>query len=447
MSRSRNLLSALAAMLLVAPTLHAVDVTTSGDTKLRVYGFVHVYANYFADGDQQTLGGSNRLASSMFYAGYGAGFSDFSGVPTKTFRMDYAPTRLGFATTTPTAGVGDVTTKIEYDHNGTNYGHIRLAQAGIGDWTFGQQWSLWVDGDAGADTVDWAGPIGSACYDTPRFVAINWNHKIDKNNSIAFAAEENTGFNDGKVGGSGTAKGKMPTFIGAYTYGADWGHVKAAVLAQNYAVSNAATSAAAGTYYVDPKTGHLTVTDPTTASPSVEFSKMASAFNIAKDTLIAGVYSGSGLGQYGTGIQDYQIDTANKDFVFIKSTGWVVGYTHTWTDAVRSNIVLSGVTFSSDDKIAGTQSSGSTSSSAGTDTTTGLPLAPTTTANGQLVKTMTYGTINTFVKVAKNAEVGVEYVYESAKAFSSSDVWTDKDGNATNKQTGSKIEVSLHVGF
>jgi hypothetical protein len=410
MSRSRNLLSALAAMLLVAPALHAVDVTTVGDTKLRVYGFVHLYANYFMDSDQQSLAGNNRLASSMFYVGYNGptAFSDFSKYPTQSFRMNYAPTRLGFATTTPTAGVGDVTTKLEYDHNGTNYGHIRLAQVGIGDWTLGQQWSLWVDGDAGADTVDWAGPIGSACYDTPRIVAINWSHKLDKNNTLAFAAEENTGVNDGNVGAGVTGKGKMPTFIGAYTYGADWGHVRLAAMAQNYDVYVAAV--------------------PGTSSS--DFSKvgaagqLSGAFNIAKDTLIAGVYTGSGLGQYGTGIQDYAVDASTRSIYLIKSTGWVAGYTHTWTDKVRSNVVLSGVSFSSDDHIVGTDGT-----------------------SGYLAKTMLYGTVNTFVKVAKNAEVGFEYVYEQAKAFGSANPWIDKDASATNKQTGNKIEVSLHVGF
>jgi hypothetical protein len=407
MSRSKNLLSALAALLLVAPALHAVDVTTSGDTKLRVYGFVHVYANYFANGDQQVLGGSSRLASSMFYAGYGSNFADFSAAPTKTIRMNYAPTRLGFATTTPSADLGDITTKLEYDHNGTNYGHIRLAQIGIGNWTLGQQWSVWSDGDAGADTVDWAGPIGSSCYDTPRFVAINYSVKLDKNNSLAFALEENSGLNDGNVGDSATAKGKMPTIVGAYTYSADWGHIGLRALAQNYSVYVPATA----------------------TTSSTDFSKMAGAVmlsgNVAvgKDNVVYSVYTGSGLGQYGTGLQDISVDATNKEINLIKSTGWVAGYTHVWTDAVRSNLVLSGVSFSSDDKITGTNST-----------------------NGVLAKTMMYATVNTFVKVAKNAELGFEYVYENAKAFGSN-VWTDEDAKLGNKQTGNKVEVSLHVGF
>jgi len=406
MSRSKNLLSALATLLLVAPALHAADVTTTGDTKLRVYGFVHVYGYYYADADQNTNSGSfGKLgAPSLFYTN----LADQSGAPDKTIRMNYAPTRLGFASTTPSADLGDVTTKLEMDFNGTNYPHTRLAQIGIGNWTFGQQWSLWTDGDAGADTVDWAGPIGGTCYDTPRYVAINYSNKIDKNNSFGFALENNTGLNDGNVGDSASPKAKMPTIVGAYTYSGDWGHVGLRALAQNYTAWTPGTATVA----------------------SKDYSKMGSAFqvsgqvNIAKDSLVYDVFTGNGLGQYGAGVQEISINATTQTITLIKNTGFMVGYTKAWTDAVRSNLVISGSVYGSDNDVAGTNS------------TTGV-----------LAKTMSYYAINTFVKVAKNAEVGFEIVNEGAKAFGSNNVWIDKDGKTTNKQSATKLEVSLHASF
>jgi len=410
MSPSRNLLSALAAMLLVAPTLHAVDVTTVGDTKLRVYGFVHLYGNYFIDQDQNSASvfGSNfsKLgANSFFYTNV----TDQSKFPTGTFRMNYAPTRLGFAMTTPSGDLGDVSTKIEMDFNGTNYPHIRLAQASFGDWTFGQTWSLWVDLDAGADTVDWAGPIGGPGYDNNRMMAINYSHKLDKNNALAFALEQAKGLGDGEVSTSGvTPAAKLPTLVGAYTHSGDWGHIRLAALAISYNGDVPATATQGSSKF----------------SKTASAGQLSGAFNIAKDALVASVYTGSGLSDYGTGNQDYSINVATKEITLIKSTGWMVGYTHNWTDAVRSNIVLSGVSFSSDSDITGTDST-----------------------NGALAKSYFYGTVNTFVKVAKNVEVGMEFINESAKAFGSNNPWINKDAKGATKNSSNKIEVSLHVGF
>jgi len=409
MSRSRNLVTALAALLLAAPSLHAVDLQSvaGSDTKLRVYGFVHIIGTYFVDEFQKDTSGSHpgSVASSFFYND----FTDQSGYPDKQFQIQYAPTRLGFASTTSTSSLGDISTKIEMDFNGTNYPHTRLAQIDIGGWTIGQAWSTWSDGDASPDTVDWAGPIGTPCYDTPRFPLIRYTAKLDKNNTIAISAEENDGFGDGSPS-SGMASKKMPTFVGMYTYAADWGHVGIRAMAQNYSVWIPAQSATVG---------------------SQTYSKMGSAVQLSgdvkfgKDDLVYSVYTGSGVGQYGTGIQEASYNASTQTIDLYKNTGWMVGYTHTWTDAVRSNLVLSGVSYSSDTDIPTTQN----------------------TPNGTDMKTGLSGNVNTFVKLAKNCELGMEYIYEGAKPFSGSNVWYDKNGLPTNSNHASKLEVTLHVGF
>jgi hypothetical protein len=423
MTRSRNLVTALAALLLAVPSLQAVDLQSvaGADTKLRVYGFVHIIGTYFVDEFQSDTSSHHpgSVASSFFYNNP----ADQHALPDNQFQIQYAPTRLGFASTTATSSLGDISTKIEMDFNGTNYPHTRLALIDIGNWEIGQAWSTWVDGDAGPDTVDWAGPIGAPCFDTPRFPLIRYTAKIDKNNTLAVSAEENDGFGDaGSPVAAAVPSKKMPTFVGAYTYSADWGHVGLRALAQNYSLF---VPAGAGTAIG--LTGSKT------------YSKMGSAVMLSgdvkfgKDDLVYNVYTGSGVGQYGTGFQEGAaiVTATRQDIILYKNTGWMAGYTHNWTDAVRSNLILSGVSYSSDSDIP---------------TTENAPISATV-PGGTDIKSGLSGNINTFVKLAKNCELGMEYVYESAKAFNSANVWVDKDNKPVNKNNASKLEVTLHVGF
>jgi hypothetical protein len=405
MSRSRFALSALAAMLLAAaPSVQAVDLQSipGTDTKLQVYGFVMVYANAFIGGTQA---GSPGTASSMFYD---SNPLNQGGLEKGTFNLSYAPTRFGFASTTPSAALGDITTKIEYDLNSSN-DHLRHAYIKVGGFTIGRAWSLWTDLDAGADTVDWAGPIGSACYDTPRLALVEYSTSLDKHNSLAVSLEQNNGNGDGVVGpGKGTISSKIPTLIGAYTYTGDWGHVGLRAMAQNYESFTGSTNPAVSSTSFSKEEGAVQVSGDV---------------KIAKDDLIFSVYNGSALGQYGNGFQSAQITVSTQTIEAYKSTGWLLGYTHNWTDAVRSNLVVSGVSYSSDSSIATTNST-----------------------NGTDMKTMNNVFVNTIVKLSKSTELGFEYVYETAKGFGSN-VAVDTDGTLKNSVSDSKLEVALTAHF
>ena len=446
MSRSRFALSALAAMLLAAaPSLQAVDLQSipGTDTKLQVYGFVMVYGNAVFGATQA---GSGSAASSLFYntpadfGGAGSTPLNTGGLQKGTFNFSIAPTRFGFASTTPSASLGDISTKIEYDLNGGN-DHLRLANIKVGGFTIGKAWSLWNDLDAGADTVDWAGPIGSACYDTPRLALVSYSTSLDKKNSIAVSVEQNTGNGDGATEVSGTTAttyavtypnatpagpgnpvivattgatatagsltSKIPSFVAAYTYSDAWGHVALRGLAQNYSVFLPGSA----------------------TTGSTTFSKVAAAFQlsgdvkIAKDDLIWSVYNGNAVGQYGTGIQSVYINEATQTITGYKSTGWLAGYTHNWTDAVRSNLVVSGVSYSSDSAIP------TTNSGSGTD-----------------IKSLTNAFVNTIVKLSKTTELGFEYVYETAKGFGPNSA-TDTDYSTKSSVNDSKFEVALTAHF
>lgn len=406
MSRIRNLTTALAAaMLCAAPSLHAVELQSAGsDTKLSVYGFVWANANYYMD--YYDNGGN---AGSLFYNTDGTTFgTDFSGVPNNQYDFSRFPTRFGFASSTPSANLGDVKTKIEMDfNNGDRVPKLRHANISFGNWTIGRQWSLWNDMDASTDTVDWAGAIGLPCYDTPRFEAINFTAAIDKNNTVAFALERNTGQGDGTIGTATVADRKVPTLVAAYSYADSWGHLAVRVLGQNYG-------------------GYI----PATATTSRDrFSKMFWAgmlsgdVKFGKDDLVFGVYSGKALGNYGTGFQAAEFNDTTKDINGIGSTGWWAGFTHNWTDKVRSNIVISGVTFKADSVLGGTDSN-----------------------TGNYMKTGLYGTVNTFVALTKNLQFGAEYVYEQAKAFGNN-VYVKNDGKLDNKFASNKIELALKATF
>ena len=84
----------------------------------------------------------------------------------------------------------------------------------------------------------------------------------------------------------------------------------------------------------------------------------------------------------------------------MKQLGWMVGYTHQFTDAVRGNLVVSGTEFSSNSDVAAL--------AAATDST-----------NGILMKTGYFAAANVFVMLSKNLQFGAEYVWEQAKAFGS----------------------------
>jgi hypothetical protein len=441
MSRFRLATTALAAMLLAVPSLaddavtpHYINVPGT-DTKLKVYGFVQVYGEYYAN--------QNEFDNGTIIDGFSS-HTNAVVTPTQQFQMTPRTSRFGFATITPSASYGDITTKVEVDFaqasqqvqlftttgavaaNGfsawltqNQNGAIRLRQAviGIGNFTVGYTWSNWIDLDAGAETVDWGGPVGQAPGDTPRYTQIRYTFPIDKNNSLAFSLEENMNqegqFYAGSPAGLNAASTvpdcKFPTVVAAYTYSDKWGHIALRGLEQYWGGYTAPT--------VPNSTGIHT-------SSWAAAGQVSGAINIGKDALVASVYTGKGLGAYGMDNgYDAEIDTAANTVNFTTSTGWQAGYTHVWNSTVRSNIVAGGVSYSNDPDNVPT-------------------ISP---ANGD-VKTVEDAFINTFVKFSKSCELGIEYGYETVKTFGSLAV-TDSNNNLTNKLSESKVQVSLTANF
>lgn len=412
MSRIRFATTALAAMMLAGPTF-AVDIPAkdSTSTRMSLTGFVQAFGTYYFNASQGQTGE--------------IGLDDRTN-PSNQFVDTIRTSRLTFSTITPNPDLGDISTCIEFDlakGSGTDF-HLRQAYGTWGNFTLGQTWSNWVDGDAAADEVDWFGPIGQASYDIPRLPLAAYKFVLNKENSIILSLEHNGGADDGanwNTAGTPAASSSFPNIVGVYQYDDRWGHIALRALGQQY---GAYVNTSDGNQVVPTGTGNTkTVSKWGTA---VQLSGQVNCFglDVERDSLIYNVYTGSGLGEYGIGVQAAFYNPATQSITLYKNTGWTVGYTHTWDMKVRSNIVLSGVNFSSDSSIPTTASN-----AAGTD-----------------IKSQNDVEVNTFWKLTKTAELGVEYMYETVKTFGTAGV-VKSDGSSSNKNTSSKVEVELKFSF
>jgi hypothetical protein len=416
-NRYRFAITALAAMLLAGPTF-AVDITpaSSTSTRLSVTGFIQAYGTYYANasqGETSSIGLDNRTA------------------PNQQFVDTIRTSRLAFNTITPNPELGDITTCFEFDlapmwSQATNF-HIRQAYGTWGNFTLGQTWSNWVDGDAAADEVDWFGPVGQAGYDNPRLPLAAYKWQLNKENSVILSVEEHAGIYPGANDGANwaipgapaapsTATGpsslqndsKVPNLVGVYQYYDKWGHIAVRALAQNY-----------GLYSLPGATG--SPVRPSKWGTAIQVSGQLNCFglDVERDSLIYNVYTGSALGEYGYGLQSAQYNATTQTISLYKNTGWTVGYTHTWDAKVRSNLVLSGVNFSTGGSIV--------------------------TQTGD-IKSQNDVQVNTFVKMTKTAELGVEYMYETVKTVNANDV-LNNNGTTGNKNNSSKVELEVKFTF
>jgi hypothetical protein len=445
MSRSRFITTALAAVLLALPSL-ADDVTNTpkyinvpgSDTKIKIYGFVQVYAQEYFNVSEFNNGG--------LIDNYTSGNSAQS--PSNQLNMTARTSRFGFASITPSSTFGDVTTKVEVDFarstgNG-NYSQqtprIRQAVIGANNWTVGYTWSNWIDLDAGAETVDWAGPIGATPYDSPRYTQIKYKIPFTKQMDLTLSAEESVndypqGFNSYSNGGpyTGTIIGnkvtgamsdtKYPTVIAAFTFADSWGHIGVRGMEQYYGAYQPNIAAAGAT--------------PAIAAASVSTwagaAQLSGDVKFGKDDLVFTVYSGKGMGAYGldNGFDAVMAPTAGKTET-TTSTGWCVGYTHAWTGSLRSNLVASGVNYTNDAAYQMALDLGGTTAAA-------------TTAMAGDTKNAAYYAVNTFYKFSKSLELGVEYVYASLQ--NQGMTITDVNGNATNKIKNNMLVATLTANF
>jgi hypothetical protein len=247
--------------------------------------------------------------------------------------------------------------------------------------------------------------------------------QLNKENSVIISFEDHQGIYPGGLDGANWGTGststpvpakpvqndsKYPSVVGVYQHYDKWGHIALRALAQNY-----------GVYSLPGATG--TASRPNKWGGAVQLSGQMNCFglDVERDSLVYNVYYGSGVGEYGYGLQSAQYIQGSQTINLYKNIGWTVGYTHTWDMKWRSNIVLSAVNFSTGGDIA--------------------------TQTGD-IKSQGDVEVNTFCKLTKTAELGIEYMYETVKTVNPNDV-LNSNGTTGNKNTSSKVEIEMKFNF
>lgn len=407
--------AALVAVLVALPSLADEKVTPGylnlpgTDTRLRVYGTVWLNSwHYF----NQNLKENGALVGGETKA-LGPGES-----PDRQFGMTAKNSRFGFTTTTPSERWGDITTVVEMDfakeqakNGGANLRHAYLT---LGRWTAGYTWSNWLDLDAGANTVDMSGPVGQACSGSSKYTQLRYTVPLGQGSKLAISVEQNpnawekfkdvTGLPDRpqppNQANTTRPDVRYPSVVGAYTFADTWGHLGLRAMAQNYGAYTPGSATAPG---------HR----PNRWGSGVQLS---GGFQLGQDLLVASIYNGQGLGEYGAGIQGARLTTAD-DLRLYSNLGWQAGYTHHWTGRVRSNLVLGAVNFRAN--------------------------AATQPAD---IRNSTNCFVNTFVKLRRNVDLGMEYGYEDLHTFGANQV-ARRDGGQSGQNHSNKLQVSLTASF
>ena len=401
--------AALVAVLVALPSLADEKVTPGylslpgTDTRLRVYGTVWLNSWYYFN---QNLKDNGALVGGETNA------LDALSSPDRQLGMTAKNSRFGFTTTTPSAKRGDIVTLVELDfakdqakNGGAN---LRHAYVTLGRWTAGYTWSNWIDLDGTGSTVDMTGPVGQACNGTSRFAQLRYTAPLSQRSTLAISVEQNqnawekfkdvTGVPDPPQATRPDAR--YPTLVGAYTFADTWGHVGLRAMGQNY-----------GAY--TPANGTSPTHRPNRWGGAVQLS---GGFKLGKDLLVASIYNGRGLGEYGAAVQGARL-VSPDDLRLYSNLGWQAGYTHQWTDRVRSNLVMGAVNFRNNSAM-----------------------------QPEDIRSSANCFVNTFVKLRRNVELGMEYGYEDLRTLAGDKV-TQSNGGKSGQNHSNKLQVSLTASF
>jgi len=403
MNKIRLATVTVAALLLGAPSLRAVPLVTVGDTQMNLYGWVWVYGHYYQDAKEEQTG----YAGSLFYNYTGTGPLDTHTLPDHQYVLGVQPTRFGFLSTTPNTSLGDISTQIEYDLNGSN-SDLRQANLKIGDWTFGKSWSLWGDRDLWYETADWCGPLGQPGWLSPRVLEIQYFHRLNEKIYAGISLEQQVTINAGAAGSSASSTGdtSIPTTVAAWTYKDSWGHLGVRGMGQYYGTFVPATSGVGKKNYGRMEYAFM-------VSGDVRVSK--------SDDILYNVYKGNALGAYGIGYQSVVFNDAARTVTPFESIGWAAGISHTWSPKYRSNISVGGVQYE-------------------------RPSLPSAYMAYFYLKSGVSAFANTFIFFNKYVDMGIECGFEQARAASGYTAVNASDQPASHN-TNAKVNVSLRGRF
>ena len=260
---------------------------------------------------------------------------------------------------------GDYNTGVRPSTLGTNSVGFRLRQAYLEThgWLFGQTWTNAADLASMPETVEFNPNLTASAirqaqirYTSPNWSGSTLSFSLENPSSYAYSQQNNFSYDVNRV----------PDFITRYNYGDKWGHIAGIGVVQQYAVNDGVSSRSA--------IGNLV--------------GLAGNVNIESDNLVFGVFRGNGAGRYQWGsLLQGAVDTGTSISEF-KTVSEHIGYTHKWNEIIRSNIVYSGMKFDNNPN--------------GALIAANLPYI---TNNHSLYEFE----INTFYKIDKGVEAGIEY--------------------------------------
>ncbi|MFO0998192.1 MAG: DcaP family trimeric outer membrane transporter [Alphaproteobacteria bacterium] len=318
------------------------------DTSLSFSGYARVDA-FYSIGRPHVSNGGQGLGSNIdsFVVSSIARDGTVAAGQGSDFRMHARQSRIRFDTRTPTDW-GSLRTRIEGDFFGASGNErfsnsssfrVRHAYGQLGPVLGGQTWSTFMDQDTFFDTVDFFGPAGQEFL---RQAQIRYSTGLMDTLSLDLAIENPEQTNIRNVAGAASTNNnftdKAPDFVAALRYRPSWGAVNVSGVGRYMHYTNGVgdTDSAFG------GGGHLGVTVKT-------------PFINSQDYISAAVNGGKGLGRYitGNGARDYVVSNpgtnpgcagtlnvtagCGADITLNPSYGFWAGFTHYWTNALRSN--------------------------------------------------------------------------------------------------------------
>jgi len=311
------------------------------NTSFKIGGYVKADLTYDFSAQQNVIGGIlvSALPLDANVAGTvaGAGHS-IHGVT----QLTASESRFNIQTRTPT-GYGEFKTFIEGDFtnpsgltNGegfkvnSNSSGFRLRQAygTLGPFLAGQTLSLFRDGDAESETLDFAGPIVAGASRQPQF---RYTYDAGNGLTLAGSAENPQTQVINQLGAStssfSTGQGdKIPDFVAAIRWTQPWGHVAFHGLARDIYDHNGSDAAGAA------------------------ISQSQFGWGLAltgdwqpwgKDDLVFQIAGGDGIGRYTNVnglVQDAVANLTTNNLQNLQIWLGELGYQHWWTDQLRSNV-------------------------------------------------------------------------------------------------------------
>jgi hypothetical protein len=307
-------------------------------------------------------------------------------------------TRLNLTTLSKTDAFGDVKSVVEGDFYNTsgsgNFFRLRHAYLSASGFTAGQTWSTFTDLDtAGPETLDFGGPVGWAAVRSPQ---LRYTKALPLG-SVDVAVESPSASLTPATNVADNHIDKAPDVAVRYSADPSWGHFAVAGLGR-YLSNDAGTGgihASKAVYGVLAGVGVKT---------------------IGKDMLVFQTVDGDGIGRYLEQGLGNDAVLANHAIKPINIWGGVVGYTHFWTDALRSSAAYGYDHFST-------------------------PVGDT----ARPIKTLSSVHANLIWSPWEATDVGVEYIYGQVQT--SVPVVDAATNTSASRGTASRVEGSVKYSF